>query len=481
MRTKKKPEILTNYLAEGRAIPHAPEIETAVLGAIILDNSLVDGILSIIKSERYFYVEENQKVFAAILSMQRKGIPVDLMTITQELADLHLMERIDAAIYTGKITFSVVSGAHAEAHARIIVEKYILRETIAVAGAAMNAAFSPESDPFDLLDSTEQKLQDIHNVSAIRQVAKSANVIMNVMNDIDEQSQIKGNVTGVPTGNSDMDECCRGWQPGDFIVVAARPAVGKTAFALNVAYSSANAGYPVAFFSLEMPKERLMKRMLSIVSGVDFGRIQFAPLLTEDDKESLNAAANKIASLPIYWDDTPALSVPELRAKARRLKSKSDIRMIIIDYLQLMEGDSGDSKNRENEISKISREIKKLSLSLKIPIMALCQLNRTVESRTVRTYKLSDLRESGAIEQDADMVMFLHVPTSEDFKNTAESSLKTAGVFVEKNRNGKCVKVPYTFDKDRQRWTEYIHQFKEVKKPEKKHENNYNPNDWVNQ
>jgi replicative DNA helicase len=429
-------------------------MEEAVLGALLHEPHLMDRIITILKAPSYFYTDAHQSIYEALRCLHDRCAPIDELTVCEELKKLGKLETAGGIAYLSELAFKASSSANIEAHAFIIVEKFLKREMIRICGQVIGDAYNDSTDAFELMNLAETELFDIRHMSIRKEVVGNSRVVANVLKEMDELAAQNKTVTGVRTGNSDMDEVTKGWQPG-LIILAARPSVGKTAYALNIAFEALKNGDPVAFFSLETIKETLVKRMLSAGSRVPFERVKIPSLQTPDEKQRLIAEANKQARFPIFWDDTPGLSLPELRSKARELKSKHNIRLLIIDYLQLMEGDTGNSQFRENEIAKISRGLKKLAMELQIPIIALSQLNRTVEGRAVRTYKLSDLRESGAIEQDADMVMFLHVPEKEDYKDK-NTAMHTAGVFIEKQRDGKKDKVAYVFHKDIQRWEEYV-------------------------
>lgn len=451
----RKPDLTT--LVYGKVPPQAPELEEAVLGAIMLEKDKLEDVFTILKSEDCFYVDAHQKIYAAIRRLFDKGMPVDLLTVTEELRKTSDLELVGGAYYLTKLTMSVVSSAHVEAHARLVMEKYIQREMIRISGQIINDGYEDSTDVFELLDKAQQEFYELNNQSSSKEVRHVSGAVMEVMLDAEEKKELKSEFTGVPTGSHDMDACTGGWQKSDLIILAARPAVGKTAYALTLAYNAATAPtpQPVAFFSLEMKTTQLVQRLLSAASGVAYEKIKFPNRQTEDDAKRIAETASKVGQLPMYFDDTAGLNINELRTKARRLKQKNGIQLIVIDYLQLMTADLQNSRFRELEISMITRKMKELAKELDIPIIALCQINRAVEARAIRTYKLSDLRESGAIEQDADMVMFLHVPSQEELKNKEVTILHTAGVFIEKHRSGECKKIPYIFDKTIQKWSEF--------------------------
>ncbi len=438
----------------GKIPPQAIQAECAVLGALLLDKHAIDMVVPVLPTAGMFYDSGNRQVYEAILHLHNTGSPVDSVTVAAEL-----MKRGTATIgdnnvayHLGLLTDDVVNSAHVEAHSYIVKEKYLLREIIRVGGSAITEGYD-DSDPHLLLNRLQDELYRL-TISQAKEV-QHISTVLKACAGADEVAKQNGKeFTGIPTGNTDMDRCTGGWQPTDLVVIAARPAVGKTAWMLSTLYYAALAGVPVAAFSLEMPLVQWVKRMLSADSGVAYEHIKFPQRRSVEEDRRVLASMNKLAQAPIYLDETPGLTINELRAKAKRLKLKYGIRMLGIDYLQLMRGDTESSKYREQEISKISRELKALAKELEIPIIALSQLNRGVENRARRTYQLSDLRESGAIEQDADIVGFLHVPSPDDLKGDNEL-LHVAGLFIEKHRGGRCEKITYSFNKEIQRWGEY--------------------------
>jgi len=365
---------------------------------------------------------------------------MDILTVVEELKLRGELEMVGGPFYVTQLTNSVVSGANVETHSRIILQKYIKRETIRIGGEMVNDGYEDTFDAFDLLDEAENKLFEITNNHLRKNFASIDSVLVQTMQRIEHLRDNSEEVSGVPSGFPSLDKVTYGWQPSDLIILAARPAVGKTAFALNLARNAA-LGYkhiPVAFFSLEMSSTQLVQRVLSAESGIWLEKISRGKM-NENEHAALYAyGVNRLARAPIFIDDTPALNVFELRAKARRLKNKHGIGMIIIDYLQLMSGSGQKGQNREQEISTISRNLKTLAKELMIPIIALSQLSRAVENRQEKQPQLSDLRESGAIEQDADMVMFIYRPEYYDVKTDAqgESTKGLTEVKIAKHRNG---------------------------------------------
>ncbi|MBS1772240.1 MAG: replicative DNA helicase [Bacteroidetes bacterium] len=451
----RKPDI-TN-LVYGKVPPQAPELEEAVLGAVMLEKDKLAEVLEIIQSEDCFYVDAHQKIYGAIRRLFDKGMPVDLLTVTEELRKSDELEIIGGAYYLTRLTMSVVSSAHVEAHARIVMEKFIQRELIRISGNVIGDAYEDSTDVFDLLDKAESSLYEITDKHLRKNFTSLKDVLVRTVHEIEEAKNKKDDLTGVPSGYTPLDKLTSGWQKTDLIILAARPAVGKTAFCLNLALNAAmTANKAVAFFSLEMSAAQLVKRLLAAVTEVTMDSITKGRM-QEHEFIQMTQRMTKLAQAPIFLDDQAALNIFELRAKARRLKQKHDIQLIIIDYLQLMQASLSNGGNREQEISKISRDLKALAKELEIPIIALSQLNRSVESRKEsKVPQLSDLRESGAIEQDADMVMFLYRPEYYGINNDAmgQSIEGETHIHVAKHRNGSTDTVKVRFIKEYQKFVD---------------------------
>ncbi|XZF15985.1 replicative DNA helicase [Chitinophagaceae bacterium MMS25-I14] len=454
---KPKPDL--SSLVYGKVPPQAPELEEAVLGAIMLEKDKLAEVLEIIQSPDCFYVDANQKIYASIRNLFDKGMPVDLLTVTEELRKTGELEIVGGAYYITRLTMSVVSSAHVEAHARLVMEKFIQRELIRISGAVIADAYEDSTDVFDLLDKAEANLYEITDKHLRKNFKSLKEVMVQTIHEIEEAKNKKTDVTGVPTGFTALNKLTSGWQKNALIIVAARPAVGKTAFTLNLAMNAAmnsEKPFPVAFFSLEMGAGELVKRMLAAVTEVSMDAITKGRM-QEHEFVQLTQRMNKLATAPIYLDDQAALNIFELRAKARRLKQKHDIQLIVIDYLQLMSAGVGNGGNREQEISKISRDLKSLAKELEIPIIALSQLSRAVESRKEsKVPQLSDLRESGAIEQDADMVMFLYRPEYYGINNDemGQSVEGETHIHVAKNRSGSTDTIKVRFIKEYQKFVD---------------------------
>ena len=459
---RRKPAVDLSTMVYGKVPPQAKELEEAVLGAIMLEKSAFDTVVEILKPE-CFYLEGNQRIYRAMQGLAQKSQPIDIFTVVEELKVRQELEIVGGAYYVTKLTNSVVSSAHIETHSRIILQKFIQRELIRISGEIIGDAYEDSTDVFDLLDDAESKLFQITNNHLRKNFDSIDSVLVKTIQRIEDLRHKQDQITGVPSGFPTLDKITYGWQPTDLIILAARPAVGKTAFALNLARNAAlNAAKPtaVAFFSLEMSSAQLVQRILSAEAEIFMEKIARGRLEEHEMKQLYKKGIDRLAKAPIFIDDTPALNIFELRAKCRRLKNKHNVGFIIIDYLQLMSG-AGDNRNgnREQEISQISRALKGLAKELQVPIIALSQLSRAVESRKEgeKIPQLSDLRESGAIEQDADMVMFLYRP--EYYGITAnemgESNKGETHVKIAKHRNGSLDTVKLRALLHIQKFTEY--------------------------
>jgi replicative DNA helicase len=417
-RATSKPSM--NPLIYGKLPPQAPEMEAAVLGAIMVESNKLADVLDIIQSPECFYADANKRIYAAIRRLFDKGSPIDFMTVSDELKREGELEMAGGYYYITSLTKDVVSSSSIETHARIVMQKFIMRELIRQSGDIISEAYEENTDVFDLLDKAESNLYEITDNHLRKNFNSISTIVMDTLKEIQEQRESKEDLTGIPSGFRDLDAITGGWQKTDLIILAARPAVGKTAFALNLVMNAAmNKTKPtaVAFFSLEMSSGQLVKRMLSAVTEVLLEKITKGNL-ADHEIVQLQQRMTKLSEAEIFIDDQAALNIFELRAKCRRLKQRHNLGFIVIDYLQLMTASIDKGGNREQEISKISRELKALAKELSVPIIALSQLNRSVETRGggSKVPQLSDLRESGAIEQDADMVMFLFRP---DYYQTA--------------------------------------------------------------
>jgi replicative DNA helicase len=408
----------------------------------MLEKSAFDTVVEILKPE-CFYTEANERIFKAMQSLAQKSLPIDLLTVVEELKSKDELDLVGGAYYVSKLTNSVVSSANIDAHSRIILQKFIQRELIRISGEIIGDAYENSTDVFDLLDDAESKLFEITNNHLRKNFDDINTVLVKTIQRIEDMRSRDEDLSGVTSGFPTLDKITYGWQPTDLIILAARPSVGKTAFALNLARSAAlhpTKPTAVAFFSLEMSAGQLVQRILSAESEIWLEKISRGKLEDHEMKQLYKKGIERLSNAPIFIDDTAALNIFELRAKCRRLKNKHNVGLILIDYLQLMSGAGDKGGNREQEISRISRDLKGLAKELQVPIIALSQLSRAVESRKEgnKMPQLSDLRESGAIEQDADMVMFLYRPEYYDINQTemGESNKGETHVKIAKHRNG---------------------------------------------
>jgi replicative DNA helicase len=434
------------FANQGRIPPQATDLEEVVLGALMLEKDAVNEVIDILSPEA-FYLDKHQKIFAAIKALFGKSEPIDILTVTNELKQRGDLEMVGGAYYISKLTNRVVSAANIEYHARIIMQKHIQRQLILLSSEMIHDAFEDTSDVFDLLDKAESNLFHISENNLRRSYDSMQDLVSKAIKEIQSAKNADDKLRGVPSGYTELDRITQGWQKSDLIILAARPSMGKTAFALNLARNAAvNFNRPIAFFSLEMSSVQLVTRLISTETSLTADKLRSGDL-AEYEWQQLNTKVTPLTDAPIFIDDTPQLSVFELRAKCRRLKQQHDIQMVFIDYLQLMTAKGEKGLNREQEISTISRSLKSLAKELEIPVLALSQLSRSVEQRPgSKKPILSDLRESGAIEQDADMVMFIYRP--EYYKDGVDAEDKPKGytiIDIAKHRNGKLGEVELRF------------------------------------
>ena len=442
------PPIQNNEL--GKIPPQAIELEEAVLGALMLERDALNEVIDILKPES-FYKEAHQKIYAAINHLFGDAQPVDILTVTAELRKRGELELVGGAYYISYLTNRVASSANIQYHARIISQKHILRELIRISSATIREAYEESTDVFDLLDNAERDLFTVSQGNMRKDYTSMQEVLEESLKAIEEAGKNPDGVSGVPTGFTALDRVTSGWQKSDMVVIAARPGMGKTAFVLSMARNMAvDFQMPVAVFSLEMSSVQLVNRLISAETGIKGEKLRKGNL-AEHEFTQLHSRIKKLSVAPIYIDDTPSLSVFELRAKARRMKQQHQIECIIIDYLQLMTAGGDGRGNREQEISTISRTIKTIAKELNIPILALSQLSRAVETRGGdKKPMLSDLRESGAIEQDADIVSFIYRPEYYGLEQDDEGNPVTGigQVIIAKHRNGALETVSLRFIKE---------------------------------
>lgn len=437
---KVKLQSYTPPMLDGKLQPQATELEEAVLGAMMLEKEALSTVIDILKPEA-FYKPAHQSIYRAIVDLFNSSEPIDILTVAAQLKKNGELELAGGAYYISQLTHRVASSANAEYHARIILQKYIQRELIRISTEVINTSYEDTSDVFDLLDKATESIYQLVDANVRKQQEGISKLLAKAIAQIEEASQQTSGVTGVPSGFTTIDRVTGGWQKSDLIIVAARPAMGKTALVLTLARNAAvDFDKPVVVFSLEMSSLQLVNRLISAEAEIDGEKIRKGDL-RDHEFVQLNERIKKLSNAPLFIDDTPALSIFELRAKARRLKENHDIQMIVIDYLQLMtSGTEGRGGNREQEISYISRSLKSLAKELNVPIIALSQLSRDVEKRPQGTKRpqLSDLRESGAIEQDADMVCFIYRPEyyGLDVFEDDTPSRGMAEIYIAKNRHG---------------------------------------------
>ena len=433
----------------GKLPPQAVDLEEAVLGALMLEKDALSAVIDILKPD-IFYKEAHQKIFEAISTLFQKSSPVDILTVTAQLRQQGDLEMVGGAYYITELTNRVASAANIEFHARIISQKYIQRELIRISTEIINNAYEDTTDIFDLLDHAEKNLFDIAQNNLRRDSRRMDDIVRESLESLEKLKDRVDGLTGVASGFTALDRMTSGWQPSDLVIIAARPAMGKTAFVLSCARNAAvQFNKPVVVFSLEMSSVQLVNRLISGETEIEQEKIRKGNL-AEWEWQQLHSKIGKLTEAPLFIDDTPGLNIFEFRAKCRRLKAQYDIQMIIIDYLQLMHGKGeGKGGNREQEIGSISRALKSVAKELNVPVIALSQLSRAVENRPGGSKRpmLSDLRESGSIEQDADMVLFLYRPEYYGLTED-ENGQPTAGigeVIIAKHRNGETGVVPLRF------------------------------------
>ncbi len=447
-----KKQTLNNFLETmGHVPPHAEDIERAVLGTLMAFENFAEDNHHLLKPD-VFYNEIHKKIYSAIDRLVRDQKKVDVFTVKEELERQGELEEVGGLPYLISLSTSIGSPAHLDYHIKILVQKYIQRELIKLTADIQTKAFDPSYDVDELLDYSERKIFDLTYGTISTDAQEFSQVVDSVVKEIETIAQSESHLTGVPSGYPSVDRVTGGWQKSDLIIVAARPSMGKTAFVVNIAKNLAvEYRKPVAFFTLEMPAEQIALRMMSIQSEIPMNKLRTGQLEKDEWLKFEQSINNEFMTAPLLIDDTPQLSLFELRAKARRLKSKYDISLVIIDYLQLMTLPSEGRMNREQVVSQISRGLKAIAKELSIPVIALSQLNRSVEMRGgSKRPQLADLRESGAIEQDADMVIFLHRPEYYGIKEDAEGNTLEgmAEIIIAKHRNGPLADIKLRFIKE---------------------------------
>ena len=423
-----------------RLPPQSLEAEVSVLGGILLENEALNRVLEVIR-EGDFYRESHRTIFSALLELYERSEPADLITLSEVLKKREEFDAVGGIEYLNSLVNSVPTAANITYYAKIIKEKSILRKLINRATEIISQGYSDSGDVDEFLDRAERSIFEISEDRVRPSFYPIKDIIKSSFKTIEKLYEKRQLITGVPTGFTKLDELTSGLQPSDLIIVAGRPSMGKTTFALNIAQHAAiKGGIPSAIFSLEMAKEQLALRMLCSEAKVDAHRLR-GGFLSEADWPKLTRAAGNLSEAPIFIDDTPGLTALEMRAKSRRLKAERKLGLVIVDYLQLMRG-RADSDTREQEISDISRSLKALAKELTVPVIALSQLNRRVEERGDKRPQLADLRESGAIEQDADVIIFLY---RDEIYNRSENNKGKAEIIIGKQRNGPTDKFELAF------------------------------------
>ncbi|EPR14376.1 replicative DNA helicase [Ruminiclostridium papyrosolvens] len=416
----------------GRIPPQSLEAEQSVLGSMLIDKEVVPVVMEILKSED-FYRPDHKEIYDVIIELFDRAQPIDLITVSDRLKLHGKLDLVGGLEYLTNIATEVPTTANVKHYAKIVEEKALLRKLIKASSDIVDLGYNASEEVTYILDKAEQNIFDILQKRSSQGFVPIKDVLVDTFNKLEELYNNSGNITGIPTGFADLDFKTSGLHNSDLILIAARPAMGKTAFALNLAQNAAvHSNVPVAVFSLEMSREQLVNRMLCSEAMVDSNRMKTGKL-EDNDWQKVAKALGPLSEAPIFIDDTPGISITEIRAKCRRLKLEHNLGLVIIDYLQLMQGSRSKSENRQQEISEISRSLKILAKEINVPVITLSQLSRAPEARTDHRPILSDLRESGAIEQDADIVMFLY---RDDYYNPETEKKNIAEVILAKHRNG---------------------------------------------
>lgn len=443
----RKPAVTETVFEHGKIPPQATDLEEAVLGAMMLENDRLAEVIEVLKPE-VFYKEQHRVIFTAIQRLFGQNEPVDILTVTEALRKTGELEIAGGPYYITMLTNRIASAANIEFHSRIILQKFIQRELIRVSSDIIKDAYEDTTDVFDLLDRAENGLFSISESSIGKSYMDMQSIIKEAIQEIVAGREHEGQLRGVGSGFTELDRVTSGWQKSDLVIIASRPGMGKTAFALTMARNAAvDFKKPVAVFSLEMSSIQLVTRLISSETEIPQEKLRKGTM-EEHEWTQLHTRIAALIDAPLYIDDTAALSIFDLRAKCRRLKAHHDIQMIIVDYLQLMQGSQEVKGNREQEISSISRALKSLAKELNVPVIALSQLSRAPEKRSPGAKPiLSDLRESGSIEQDADMVLFIYRPEyyKIDQDEHGESTSGMAELSIAKNRNGPLKDVKLRF------------------------------------
>ncbi|HUD03636.1 MAG TPA: replicative DNA helicase [Patescibacteria group bacterium] len=428
--------------------PQNTDAEASLLGAVLIDSDAIVRIADIVHEDD-FYDERHQRIFEAVKKLYEKHRPIDVLTLSNQLKDDSFLDIIGGAAYLTELTNYVPTAAHVEHYAEIVAQKAIRRRLIKASQDIVGLGYDESKSIQDLVEEAETQLFQVSQQQVKQDISSLEDILAESFERLDELHKDKGKIRGIPTGLKDLDNILAGLQRSDLIILASRPSMGKTALALNLAHNIASKSeLPVLFFSIEMSKEQIVDRLLSMESGVDAWSIRTGNL-SDSDFEKIGQAMGTLSEAPIYIDDTPGITVSDMRTKARREQHQRQLGAIIVDYLQLMSGGSrfGNDFNRVQEMSEISRGLKAIARELNVPVVALSQLNRSVESRTPQIPQLADLRESGSIEQDADVVAFIY---REDYYNPDTDRKNLTDILIKKHRNGPTGNIELYFDRERQ-------------------------------
>lgn len=438
-------DLEVSALQQGMKVPQAPEVEASVLGAMMLDQDIVEELMTVLQEE-CFYKPENRLIFKAISNLSNASQPVDMMTVADRLKFNGDFDAAGGLDYLTRLTSDIGAAVHVNYYAKILVDKFIQREMISITNDSLRKSYDESESVDDLLNTIQQRLFELSEKNMSRKEQSIAEIIKTKLDSLEEM-QSKGGQTGLQSGYMALDKVTYGWHPSDLVIIAGRPGMGKTAFVLTMARNMAvDFKIPVAFFSLEQAPTQLLERLMVAESGLPSDKIKGSVKMTQADWTQLEDSLKSLVDAPIYIDDTPSLSIADLRAKARRLVKTSGVKILIIDYLQLMTGSKELKGNREQEVAEISRSLKAIAKELNVPVIALAQLSRQAESSTGGQKKpqLTHLRESGAIEQDADIVLFLHRPEYYGLEDISVEKGLTE-VIIAKHRNGPTGEVELKF------------------------------------
>ena len=430
--------------------PQNTEAEASLLGAVLIDTDAIVKIADTVSKED-FYEDRHKRIYEAVLQLYEKHSPIDVLTLSDQLRGTGFLDMVGGASYLTELTNFVPTAAHVEQYAEIVSQKSLRRRLIKASQDIVGLGYDEAKNLQELIEEAETSLFEVSKRHIKQDVTSLETILSESFDRLDELHKDKGKIRGVPTGFKDLDNILAGLQRSDLFILAARPSMGKTALALNVAHNVAvKSGLPVLMFSLEMSKEQLVDRMLAMESGVDAWALRTGNL-TDSDFEKIGQAMGTLSEAQIYIDDSPGITVSDLRTKSRREAHQRELGLIIVDYLQLMSGGSryGGESNRVQEISEISRGLKGIARELNVPLLALSQLSRSVENRSPQIPQLSDLRESGSIEQDADVVAFIY---REEYYNPESDRKNVTDIFIKKHRNGPTGAVELYFDREKQRF-----------------------------